>query len=104
MFLLDGRGVREGTDAPLGGDAGFRGLAWSPDGKRLFASTSKDEVKSFGLEDGKLRPGPGISLKADPKDGNPVPGGIAITCGSSRATVSGSSRCTAAALRSSTSR
>ena len=85
-------GVREGSAASLGGDAGFRGLAWSPDGSRLFASTAMGHVQTFTLRDGKPRADRKIALTQGPKDGNPVPGGMAITRDGTRMYVAAANR------------
>ena len=85
VFLADSDGARSETEIKLAGaNAGFRGLAWSPDGSRLFASTDKGHVQEVRLEAGKLALGARIALQAAEAKGNPVPGGIAITRDGSR--------------------
>jgi DNA-binding beta-propeller fold protein YncE len=79
VFLADGGGVRRGADAPLGVEAGFRGLEWSPDGARLFASTAAGHVQVFRLTDGRLRAEGRIDLRPGGSGPNPVPGGFACT-------------------------
>src|SRR5262249_40883857 len=58
LFLGNAAGVRAGTIVAVGyaASAGFRGLIWSPDGTRLFASTDRGYVAIFAYEGGKLRP------------------------------------------------
>ena len=85
VFLADEKGARPATEIKLpGANAGFRGLAWSPDGRRLFASTDKGHVREFRLDGGKLALGPKIELQPTGTKGNPVPGGMAITRDGSR--------------------
>ncbi len=60
VFLADQTGIRAGTRvslSSLGGtvSAGFRGLVWSPDGSRLFASTDRGHIQIFTYESGKLK-------------------------------------------------
>src|SRR5262249_6099049 len=55
VFLGDSSGVIRDSEAPLGCEAGFHGLAWSPDGTRLFASTAKGHVQAFALSGKSLR-------------------------------------------------
>ncbi len=93
VFLGTAEGVRPGSAVTLdGADAGFRGLDWSPDGTRLFASTDKGHVQSFGLDGGTLRRGPKIDLRPEGKGDNPVPGGMAITRDGSRLFVAAADR------------
>ena len=81
VFLGDSQRGRPQTEVklPSSTDAGFRGLAWTPDGSRLFASTEKGFVQEFRLEGGKLTLGSKILLQPSEAKGNPVPGGLAIT-------------------------
>jgi DNA-binding beta-propeller fold protein YncE len=79
VFLADVGGVRPDTDCPLGADAGFHGLAWSPDGERLYASTAAGHVQVFHLESGRLRADGRIDLRPDGAGPNPVPGGLVLT-------------------------
>ena len=79
VFLGTAEGVREGTAVPLGKSGpGFRGLGWSPDGRRLFATSEEGYVREYLFEGGKLQEGDRIEIKAEAKDENPVPGGFAI--------------------------
>ncbi|MGE3821039.1 MAG: hypothetical protein AB7I30_16625, partial [Isosphaeraceae bacterium] len=94
VILGDRTGIREGTTVPLGSgtNAGFRGLAWSPDGNRLFASTDQGHVQSFILENGRLRAGEPIAVAPRGSRGNPVPGGMAITRDGTRMFVTAANR------------
>jgi DNA-binding beta-propeller fold protein YncE len=94
VFLGDATAVRPGTAVALGKDvnAGFRGLAWSPDGARLFASTDKGHVQTFLYENGRLRLGPKIQVDATAVRGNPVPGGLAVTRDGARLFVAAANR------------
>ncbi len=76
VLLGDAKGLRQGAAVPIGANAGFRGLAWSPDGKRLFASTEKGHLQVFTWEDEKLSASARIELRAPGEKLNPVPGGI----------------------------
>jgi DNA-binding beta-propeller fold protein YncE len=84
VFLADATGVRKETNAPLGSDAGFHGLAWTPDGQRLFASTAKGYVQAFRLQGDKLRAEAKIVVGLSGSQDNPVPGGMAVTRNGSR--------------------
>ena len=93
VFLATAEGVRKETVTSLGGTtAGFRGLAWSPDGNRLFASTAKGHVREFRLEGGLLKASATIAIKPDGDIGNPVPGGLAITRDGTRLFVASANR------------
>ena len=63
----------------MGGNAGFRGLVWSPDGTRLLASTEKGHLQPFRYSGGKLAAEAKIEVQPKGEKGNPVPGGMAIT-------------------------
>jgi YVTN family beta-propeller protein len=85
VFLADSNGGRPETEVKLpDANAGFRGLAWTPDGSRLFASTDKGPIRELKLENGKLTVGKKILLQPADAEGNPVPGGLAITKDGSR--------------------
>ncbi|WP_435008196.1 alkaline phosphatase family protein [Tundrisphaera lichenicola] len=92
VFLGDAEGVRPGTEVKIGTKAAFRGLAWSPDGSRLFASTDKGYIQEFRHDRGKLALGPKIALEPPGTAGNPVPGGIAITRDGARLFVAAADR------------
>jgi len=77
VFLCRADGVVEGTEVALGADAGFRGIVWTPDGKRLIATTADGWIASFGYDGSKLTPGPRIDISEGKH--NPVPGGMCIT-------------------------
>ena len=88
------RGHRAGGRGPArAASAGFRGLAWSPDGYRLFASTDKGHVQAFRLVDGpaRRRPEDRVSTRRGAA-GNPVPGGMAITRDGTRLFVAAANR------------
>jgi YVTN family beta-propeller protein len=77
VFLCDKNGVIAGSAVPLHVEAGFRGLAWTPDGKRLLASTAAGYIATFDYDGHALTPGEKISIAEGSR--NPVPGGIAIS-------------------------
>src|SRR5206468_1011698 len=64
VFLADASGVIAGSAAvlPYKVTAAFRGLAWSPDGTRLFASSDKGAVQSLTLTGRKLALGRPIPI------------------------------------------
>jgi DNA-binding beta-propeller fold protein YncE len=84
--------VRLRTSVPLNSEAGFRGLAWAPDGNRLFASTAKGFVQVFKYDDGDIEPTTRISLNPSDVETNPVPGGMAIARDGSRMFVAAANR------------
>src|SRR5262245_33339187 len=59
LILADSAGVIAGSGVafPRRVNPAFRGLAWSPDGKRLFASMEKSSVWTFSLAGKKLAAG-----------------------------------------------
>ncbi|MCC7476032.1 MAG: bifunctional YncE family protein/alkaline phosphatase family protein [Pirellulales bacterium] len=59
----------------------FKGILFSPDGKRLFASTTADTIGVFNMgDDGKPSAAEPIKLpRNSPRDGEVVPVGMAIT-------------------------
>ncbi len=79
VFLGDTQNVLPGTAVLLGANAGFRGLVWSPNGAKLYASTDKGKVREFAYADGRLAAGPVIEIAPEGAKGNPVAGGMAIT-------------------------
>ena len=95
VFLADARGVRPETIVPLGAGitaAGFRGLVWSPDGTRLFASTTRAspdlrlqgrEAHARGQDPRSARTGPRAT---------PSPAGMAITRDGTRLFVAAANR------------
>ena len=72
--------------------AGFHGLAWSPDGTRLFASTSRGYIQVFSYKDGTLKAAGKIQIQPDGAKENPVPGGMAITRDGTRLFVAAANR------------
>ena len=79
VFLATREGVIPGASAPLREGAGFHGLAWSPDGARLYASVSDGYVESFDVSGRSVTPHGRIDLRPDDSKDNPRPGGVAIT-------------------------
>jgi DNA-binding beta-propeller fold protein YncE len=60
--------------------AGYHGLAWSPDGKELYATAEAGHVQVFRYQGRALRPSRKLDLHyPGSPPGNPVPGGLAIT-------------------------
>jgi DNA-binding beta-propeller fold protein YncE len=81
VLLADANGVKKGGDArlPTRATAGFRGLAWSPDGGKLFASTAAGFVQTFTRAGDKLKLAKRIEVKPDGDKGNAVPGGMCLS-------------------------
>jgi DNA-binding beta-propeller fold protein YncE len=79
VFLANRDGVIEGANAPLAAGAGYRGAAWTPDGKRLFVSMSDGYIQELTLDGKTLTVGQKIEVKPEEAKGNPRPGGMAIT-------------------------
>lgn len=77
VFLCRRDGVVEGSQQLLGVDAGFKGIVWTPDGKRLIATTAEGWIGTWTYSEGKLTEGQHIDIKDG--DHNPVPGGMSIT-------------------------
>lgn len=80
VFLCSPTGVMAGSGVSLGHKitAGFRGIVWSPDGTKLYCSTEKGHVQALFCDGRKVWLGARIAI-APAADGNPVPGGMAIT-------------------------
>ena len=72
--------------------AGFRGIAWHPGGKRLFVSTATGTVQELDLLAGTWVRGPHLEVKPTGAQGNPRPGGMAITSDGSRMFVAATDR------------
>ena len=78
VFLATRTGARSGAGSRcsrIEGEttAGFRGLVWSPDGTRLFASTSRGHVQAFAYKDGTLRSAGRIRIQPEGAEGEPGP-------------------------------
>jgi DNA-binding beta-propeller fold protein YncE len=97
VFLATATGARVGHRVALftrEGEvsAGFHGLAWSPDGTRLFASTDRGYVHALSYKDGALKSAGRIGVQPEGTGGNPVPGGMAITRDGTRLFVAAANR------------
>ena len=79
VFLVTREGMIADSGVYLRHGAGFRGIAWSPDGKRLFVSTAFGYIQELAYNNKKLKLGPWISVRPPGSKGNPRPGGITIT-------------------------
>ena len=77
LFDATGRVRRRASLFSLDGEttAGFRGLAWSPDGARLFASTSRGYVQAFAYRDGALKVAGKIPSSSRARGGTRSPAG-----------------------------
>lgn len=76
VFLCGPRGLLPNAKQHLGAGAGFHGLTWTPDGRRLIASTDKGYLQIFDFDGVHLRRGRTIVLD---RHRNAVPGGMAVT-------------------------
>jgi YVTN family beta-propeller protein len=95
VFLATRSGVLHdsGVTFPKKTNAGFRGLAWSPDGRKLYASIDKGYVQRFRLDGRKLQADARINLVPPAPDAaNPVPGGLCFTRDGKRLFVAACSR------------
>jgi YVTN family beta-propeller protein len=81
VFLAHPGGVIKDSAVrlPFDAKAGFRGLVWTPDGKRLIAATDKIHLQSFVYEEGKLHPERQIGVRPNHDKDHPVPGGMVVT-------------------------
>jgi YVTN family beta-propeller protein len=75
VFLARPDGVLTGASLPLGAGAGFHGCRFNPAGDRLYVSVSNGTVLECLVGDGTLTEGRRLRFG----DGNPRPGGMAIT-------------------------
>jgi DNA-binding beta-propeller fold protein YncE len=78
VSLMTAAGQVSGSEIALGGDSGFHGMAWTPDGSRLFVSTETGHIQEFTFDGTKLALGAKISLAGGTQKGNPVPGGMCL--------------------------
>ena len=78
VFLCDETHVIPSSEVGIGGDSGFHGIAWTPDGKNLIVTTAAGHLQTFSYDGELLQKGPKIELSATGKKGNPVPGGVCI--------------------------
>jgi YVTN family beta-propeller protein len=94
VFLVNSKGILKDSRVSLGPKVhtAFRGLAWTPDGKRLFASTHKGHLAVLRYDGGKLEAMAPVQLTPDGEKANPVPGGMAITRDSKRLFVAAANR------------
>lgn len=81
VFLGDAEKVYESAGIGLGSNAGFHGLAWSADGKNLYASTQKGHVQQLelGADQKSLVAGRVIKIVGEEEKANPAPGGLTLT-------------------------
>ena len=82
VFLINAttREVIADSNRPLNASAAFRGIAWSPDGSLLVASTDQGFLKLFRRDrDTKTLKEDGVIRLVADGEKNPVPGGMAFT-------------------------
>ena len=84
VLLVAPEGVIADSSFLLRQNAGFRGAIWSRDGKRLFVSVAGGFVQALELQGRKFRLGSVVQVKPAGAQGNPRPGGMAITRDGSR--------------------
>ena len=79
VLLVSTGGVLSQSHTWLGSGAGFRGIAWSPDGSRLYVSVAAGYVQELTTVRRHLVLGTQIAVKPQGARWNPRPGGMAIT-------------------------
>ncbi|HLJ55917.1 MAG TPA: YncE family protein, partial [Chthonomonadaceae bacterium] len=79
ILFVSPTGVVPRSHVLLEGAASYRGIAWSPDGKRLFASVAAGFVQELVFRRGSIALGARIAVKPDSVSANARPGGMAIT-------------------------
>ena len=79
ILLISPQGMLADSHTWLGSAAGFRGVAWSPDGNRLFASCASGYEQELRFNGGHLQLHARIDVTPEGSKGNPRPGGMAIT-------------------------
>lgn len=79
VFLCRTSGVVPNSEVKLGASPGPHGLIWTPDGRRLIASTASGYLQTFDFDGIALSPGPKIVLKEAGEKTNPVPCGLTMT-------------------------
>ena len=79
IYLVRGDKADEGTGTDIGANAGFHGVTWTPDGKRLVVTTETGHLQTFDFDGVTLSPGQKIDLKRPGFSKNPVPGGLCVT-------------------------
>ena len=92
VLLVSADGVIPDSGIPLHSGAGFRGILWSGDGRRLFVSTSAGYVQQLELRGKTFAEGPRISINPSGELANPRPGGMTITRDGSRLFVTACNR------------
>lgn len=81
VTLLDRNGEIADSEARLSAGVDFRGITWSPDGSKLYASVSGDDrgyVQELSLEGRKLTLGAAIELSPPDEKMNARPGGSVV--------------------------
>lgn len=78
VFLLKDGAIVPGSEVAIGANAGFHGVAWTPDGKRLICTTDAGHLQVFTYDGNKLTAAGKIDLKDEGSKQNPVPGGMCI--------------------------
>ena len=82
VFLINERGVLPDSDVPLMSGAAYRGLIWTPDGTRCFASTEAGHIQSFTWDGTTFQSAAKITI-ASPEETDakrsPRPGGMCVT-------------------------
>jgi DNA-binding beta-propeller fold protein YncE len=91
IFLMDQNGEVKDCSVFMRHEPGFHGMAWSPNGERLFVSTAgtgdstpqgethEGVIETFDYQGGKFTEGAQFNLNEAGEPGNVVPGGMCIT-------------------------
>lgn len=78
LIRVSDRTVAQTVELPEGGHA-FVGIAWAPDGSALFTSGTEGQVNRFKFGNGAVALEQTIVLPGPGGQGNPVPGGLALS-------------------------
>ncbi len=79
VLFVSPDGVLAQSHTWLASAAAYRGIAWSPDGNRLFVSVANGYVQSLNFLRGRMIFGPRIDVMPPTGRANPRPGGMVIT-------------------------
>jgi len=78
LMRVRDRAIMQTLPLPRGGHT-FVGIVWAPDGSSIYTSGTKDEINRFKIQGGVATLEQAISLPGPGGQGNPVPGGVALS-------------------------
>jgi DNA-binding beta-propeller fold protein YncE len=79
ILFISPQGILADSHTWLQSPAAYRGIAWSPDGNRLFASVANGYVQVLTFQTGKLILGPRIKVRPPSVMSNTRPGGMVVS-------------------------